>query len=137
MSKLNEVLLGTDRALAKAAVLNEAQMILATVDPIAPISTNALVERIYPAALARGEGVTARSYIYTHLRAAVNAELRPYMTRAEPRAGRGPMRNKMVRPYLWHSYVEPPPVDDADRVAQAAGITRAQAEKAMAAMVKH
>jgi hypothetical protein len=65
------------------------------------ISTNTLVEALYPAQFARGEGITARRRIYTALAALTKHGLSDCTTKGEPQ--RMKRTTKYVRPNLWHA----------------------------------
>mgnify|MGYP003559721779 FL=1 len=64
------------------------------------ITTNELVEALYPEALARGDGVLARARIYKALAALATRGLADCATRGQPRKLKH--MNKTVRPWLWH-----------------------------------
>lgn len=87
---------------AYATVATEAREYLKT--RLAPgdlISTNTLVEALYPAQFAKGEGITARRRIYKALAALATRTLADCCTKGEPKKfGRSP---KLVRPNLWHA----------------------------------
>lgn len=67
------------------------------------ISTNELVEILYPAQYARGEGITARNRLFKCLFALTTRELSDCCTRgpaSKTKSSVGFMHNK--RPWLWH-----------------------------------
>lgn len=65
------------------------------------ISTNTLVEALYPARFAKGEGITARRRMYKALAALATHGLADCCTKGvETKFGRSA---KMVRPWLWHA----------------------------------
>lgn len=87
---------------AYATVATEAREYLKT--QLAPgdlISTNTLVEALYPMRFAKGEGITARRRIYKALAAVAKHALADCCTKGEPKKfGRSA---KLVRPNLWHA----------------------------------
>lgn len=65
-------------------------------------TTPELVERLYPAQMARGEGLTARKRLYTLLLELADKELGRYATRGEPEEH--PLyKGKMIRRWTWHA----------------------------------
>lgn len=65
------------------------------------ISTNTLVEALYPARFAKGEGITARRRMYKALAALATHGLADCCTKgAETKFGRS---HKPVKPWLWHA----------------------------------
>ena len=64
-----------------------------------PITTDALAELIFPAALAKGEGITARSRLYRVLLSMATGPLADCAERGSVRklAGRG----RPIKPWLW------------------------------------
>lgn len=70
------------------------------------LSTNDLVEQMYPEALARGEGITARRRLYKAIAALAPRGLSDCCSRGEPRKLRHAA--KLVRPWLWHMPSERP-----------------------------
>ena len=68
-------------------------------------STTELVDRLYPEAAARGEGITARNRIFAGLAASATRSLADCATR-------GPEVKRMgrkVRPWVWHAPGDPNP----------------------------
>lgn len=64
-------------------------------------TTMDLAEALFPEALARGEGITARKRIYKALAALATRQLADCCTRGELRKLKH--GTKMVRPWLWHA----------------------------------
>ncbi|MGD9881232.1 MAG: hypothetical protein AB7F22_07705 [Reyranella sp.] len=130
MTKWNEILKPENQTADIAGVVIEAVKDAIARRPGAPFGTMALIEVIYPEALAKGEGVAARQRLIKIVQQlGKSGALAGYCSRGEPRPGKAHMRNKMVRPWLWHAYIAPPEKDALDRAADAAGITRLQAQK--------
>jgi hypothetical protein len=90
---------------AYAAVEREARaLLILNGDPRENYTTAEMVEALYPEALARGDGITARKRIFKALAALATKGLADCATRGEPRKLRH--ANKMVRPWLWHAPAE-------------------------------
>lgn len=65
------------------------------------LSTKELAELLWPEALARGEGITARKRLFKALAALAPRGLSEYCTRGEPT--RNKRLGRDVRPWRWHS----------------------------------
>lgn len=65
------------------------------------LTTNELVEELYPEQFAREAGITARKRIYKALAALATRGLADCASRGEPRKLRH--AKKLVRPWLWHA----------------------------------
>lgn len=65
------------------------------------ISTDELVEALYPEALARGDGILARKRIYKALKALTTRGLADCCERGEERLLKH-SKTRKVRPWLWH-----------------------------------
>ena len=93
---------------AYAVVEREARAHLATLAPGVTISTNQLVERLYPVAGVRGEG-QGRQRIYTALKASRKGQP---MLLTDCRT-KGPLKRIMggikARPWVWHRPEVPAP----------------------------
>jgi hypothetical protein len=62
------------------------------------LTTNELVEALYPEAETQGAGIAARQRLYRALEALEDRGLKNWHYRGPPRMWRG----KMVRPRIWH-----------------------------------
>jgi hypothetical protein len=91
---------------AYAAAQNAAMAWLETQPPDMTFSTNELIEALYPAALAKGDGIFARRRMFRGIIAGANnnKSIAPYVTRSAPVMHPG--FHKMVRPWIWHRPAE-------------------------------
>lgn len=69
------------------------------------LTTNELVEAIYPESLARGDGILARNRIYKALMALAPRGLACYASRGEER--KRAHSNIKIRPWVWHAAGQP------------------------------
>lgn len=88
---------------AYAGVEEEVKAFIET--QVSPLTTADLVERLYPEAAARGEGITARKRIYSALEALAKHGLKDYWEPGEARPLKH-NKSKLVTPKLWRA----PPV---------------------------
>lgn len=109
---------------AYATVALEARAHLLKLDPSRePLSTNELVEALYPEALSRGEGITARKRIYKALFALAEHSLADCATQGAAYKNR---MGQTRRPWSWHYPKEP---DQYSKIAEATGADRATVKK--------
>lgn len=69
------------------------------------LTTNELVEALYPESLARGDGIDARNRIYKALMALAPRGLACYASRGEER--KRAHSNIKIRPWIWHAASQP------------------------------
>ena len=91
---------------AYATVAREARQFLVHT-PFENLSTTELVDKLYPEALARGEGITVRKRIFKALGILAKRDLADCATRGAER--RVKFNPKPIRPWIWHSPAEPNP----------------------------
>lgn len=80
-------------------VENAAKLILEG-SPLTPLTTDELVEALYPERQAVGDGIYARRRLYKALKALERHGLAEYCSKGEPRMMK--RLKKMIQPRLWH-----------------------------------
>lgn len=87
---------------AYAKVEEHARNVLSNVPAEDPMGTTELVERLYPEAHCRTDGIEARKRIFNALYALGPRSMADCATKGEERTMRGYGGRRTIRPWLWH-----------------------------------